>query len=176
MKKQFVIVGLFFVASFVGAEALDPYSGSYKALTAREPDEFSLLQLRFVRGVEYSVDLAVVAPNRTHHTGHIQGSAMRDGNVFTLTKQNILPDHSADNPATCVLKMQIDGNMAKVLSEDGCAGYGGAAVSFVEQCAKLIRVHSRIAVIGFATGQKRTPSGPNQTTSSTEVYPIPVHV
>jgi hypothetical protein len=141
VKKVFSIIVLVLVASSAGAEAPERFSGTYRSLTARAPDEYSILELKYKNGMEYSVDFAVVAPNRTHHTGHIQGNALREGDVFTLTKQNIRPDGQMDNPATCILKMRIVGNVVRVVSEDGCAGYGGAATSFVEQGTNLVRVH-----------------------------------
>jgi hypothetical protein len=141
VKIMLSIITFVFVASSARADAPERLSGTFRSLTAQAPDEYSILELKYKNGMEYSVDFVIVAPNRTHHTGHIQGDALREGDVFTLTKQNIGPDGKLDNPATCILKMRVDGIVVRVLSEDGCAGYHGAAASFVEQGTNLVRIH-----------------------------------
>lgn len=121
------------------AQIRDDLDGSYSAVTARDPEELSVLKLRRLGGMDYSLDLHVVAPNRTHHTGQLDGVAVRDGDILTLVKQNLQPDGKPDFPAICRLKIEVDAGIAVVLSDDGCAGYAGAGASFFEQGRELRR-------------------------------------
>ena len=127
-------------APFAVAQASDAFSGKYSAITARAPDQSSVLQLTHRGGNAYAIDLQIVAPNATRHTGHIQGEGLREGDTITLVKENRIPETGKiDHPPQCVLTLRVAGSVATVLSEKGCAAHHGAAASFVEQGAKLIR-------------------------------------
>lgn len=108
---------------------------TYRALTAHNPDEYSELTLRAITPTTYAMDFTVVAPNRTHHTGHIEGVATFSGNLLVLRPKPIAGDPVSHK---CELKLRIAANTATVLSEDSCAGYAGAGASFVEQGANLV--------------------------------------
>ena len=114
-------------------------AGTYRAITAGSPDAESVLLIEQKGPLDYFVDLSIVAPNRTHHGGRIQGLARRAGDTVVLTKKNLTDGGQIDNPPTCILQIRIRQNAARVLNEDGCAGYHGAAASFVEQGANLLR-------------------------------------
>jgi hypothetical protein len=70
----------------------------------------------------YAIDLAIVAPNPSRHTGHVQGYATRQ----------------LDRPPLCTLVIELDDARAKVLSEEGCAPFHGAGASFIEQGSALV--------------------------------------
>lgn len=139
MTRTFAVLLLLLHASLAIAAPADSLAGTYRAITAHEPDAESILKLADKGNGQYALDLYIVAPNRTHHGGHVEGMARRDGEMLTLTKQNITPDGKLDEVPTCVLQISVTARIATVLSDEGCAFYHGAAASFVEQGGKLVR-------------------------------------
>jgi hypothetical protein len=129
-----LVLGL--VSPFAVAGADPDWTYIYRALTAHDPDEYSVLKLREITPTTYVMDFSIVAPNRTHHTGHIEGVATLTGDVLVLKPA---PIHGDPVSRKCELKLRIAGKTATVLSEDSCAGYAGSAASFVEQGANLQR-------------------------------------
>jgi hypothetical protein len=121
------------------ASALEP-TVTYQATTASSPIGISRLRVTPVSSDMYAIDFSVVAPNRTQHTGHIQGLATRDGERLTLNLANFQPDGNLDTPRLCTLVIEVSNTSAKVISEDYCAGYHGAGASFFEQGQNLVRV------------------------------------
>jgi hypothetical protein len=135
-----VIGALVLATSIAYAQTFSPQTLVYEAITADSPVGISRLRATQVEANGYAIDFSIVAPNRTHHTGHIQGFATREGNHLTLKVPNFQPDGNIDHPAVCTLVIDLDDIRAKVVSEHQCAGFGGAATSFVEQGRNLLRV------------------------------------
>jgi hypothetical protein len=134
-----VVGGLILATSTTWAQTSSPQTVTYQAITANSPVGVSRLRVTQVESNAYVIDLSIVAPNRTQHTGHIQGLATKDGTRLTLKVPNFQPDGNVDHPALCTLVIDIDDTHARVLSEHQCAGFGGAAASFVEQGRDLVR-------------------------------------
>jgi hypothetical protein len=139
MRRTVALLFLPLLASLAHSETGGRFAGTYQAITARNPDAESVLILEQKGPLDYFVDLSVVAPNRTHHGGRIQGLARRAGDTVILTKQNLTDAGTVDTSGTCILQIRIQENTARVVNEDGCAFYHGAAASFVEQGANLLR-------------------------------------
>ena len=113
---------------------------TYEANTGNTPDGISRLEITPVGAGLFAVDLRIVAPNRTHHTGHIQGLARGEGAHLVLRVANFEPDGKVYAPhPVCTLVIDADDTRANVVSEDTCAGFGGAAASFAEQGRNLLR-------------------------------------
>lgn len=139
MRPMVALLLLALLAPLAHSATGEGLGGTYRAITARDPDAESVLVIEQKGPLDYFVDLSVVAPNRTHHGGHIQGLARRAGDTVVLTKQNLTDGGQIDNPPICILQIRIGQNAARVLNEDGCAGYHGAAACFVEQGTNLLR-------------------------------------
>lgn len=128
------------VAAATPVQAVNPATVTYQAITASDPEGISRLRLTPMDDGSYAINLSVVAPNRTQHTGHIQGRAIRQGDQLTLIIPNFLPDGDLDQPPLCTLVIQLSQANARVVSEHACAFYHGAGASFVEQGQHLQRV------------------------------------
>jgi hypothetical protein len=113
---------------------------TYEGGTANSPTGISRLRVTQVDINAYAVDFSIVAPNRTQHTGHIQGLATKEGRLLTLKVPIFQPNGVIDHPSLCTLVIDADDTHAKVVSEDKCAAFGGAAADFVEQGRNLVRV------------------------------------
>lgn len=139
--RRIVICTFLLLASNAHAQpsASEP-TATYQAVTANSPVGISRLRVTPVSTDRYAIDLQVVAPNRTQHTGRIQGLATRDGDRFTLSLANFQPDGNLDSPPLCTLVIEANKTSAKVMSEDYCAAYHGAGASFFEQGQNLVRV------------------------------------
>jgi hypothetical protein len=135
--------GLVLATSTTWAQTSSPQTITYQAITANSPIGISRLRVTQVESNAYVIDFSIVAPNRTQHTGHIQGLATKDGSQLTLKVPNFQPDGNVEHPALCTLVIDVDDTHATVVSEHRCAGFGGAAASFVEQGRKLARVFQK---------------------------------
>ncbi len=87
----------------------------------------------------YAVDLNIVAPNPSRHTGHVQGYATRAGTRLVAKVPVFQPDGQIDRPALCTLVVELDDARANVASDEGCVPFHGAGASFVEQGSALAR-------------------------------------
>ena len=87
----------------------------------------------------YAVDLNIVAPNPSRHTGHVQGYATRAGTRLVAKVPVFQPDGQIDRPALCTLVVELDDARANVVSDEGCVPFHGAGASFVEQGSALAR-------------------------------------
>jgi hypothetical protein len=137
--KRIMICTFLLLASNAHAQSLER-TATYQAVTANPPVGISRLRVTPVYGGRYSIVLTVIAPNRTQHTGHIQGLATRDGDRFTLSVANFQPDGNLDSPPLCTLVIEVRNSSAKVISENYCAAYHGAGASFFEEGQNLVRV------------------------------------
>lgn len=141
MHRIAIAIGCFmFAASIAHAQASSERTLTYEAITANSPVGISRLRVTQVDVGAYAIDFSIVAPNRTQHRGHIQGLATRDGDNLILKVPNFQPDGNLDHPLLCTLVIDVEETRAKVVSEHQCAGFGGAAASFVEQGRNLIRM------------------------------------
>ena len=141
MLKTLIFIGsLLLITAAASAQPSDPQTVTYEAVTANSPTGISRLRVTKVDDNGYAIDFSIVAPNRTQHTGHIQGLATKDGRLLTLRVPNFQPDGVIDHPALCTLVIDADDTRAQVVNEDKCAGFHGAAADFAEQGRKLIRV------------------------------------
>ena len=122
------------------AQSLSPQTVTYEAVTATSPIGVSRLRVTPVATGTYAVDFSIVAPNPTQHTGHLRGLATSDGDRLTLRVPIFRDDGVLDNPSLCTLVINTSEARAKVITEDRCAGFSGAAASFVEQGQNLTRV------------------------------------
>lgn len=141
-----MLINLIFIASLwhitaaASAQPFDSQTVTYEAVTANSPTGISRLRVTKVDDNGYAIDFSIVAPNRTQHTGHIQGRATKDGRLLTLRVPNFQPNGVIDNPALCTVVIDVDDTRAQVVNEDKCAGFHGAAADFAEQGRNLIRV------------------------------------
>lgn len=139
-KKWFVVGTLALCASTAQAQATAPVTLTYQANTANSPVYVNRLRVTQVDTNAYAIDLSIVAPNPSHHTGHIQGLATREGNRLTLREPIFKEDGTIDDPSLCTLVVDIHDKHANVVSADQCSGFGGAATNFVEQGRNLLRL------------------------------------
>lgn len=139
--KRFAACAFLLIETIGCAQAAPPETITYQAVTAYSPEGISRLRVTPVdENNGYEIDLFVIAPNQTQHTGHIQGFATLDGERLTLTVPNTLPDGTLDKPPLCTLIIEVNEKRAKVASEKGCAFHAGAGASFFEQGQNLVRV------------------------------------
>ena len=141
-KTRVVIGGLVLATATAFAQTSSSETLTYEAITANSPVNISRLRVTQVDANGYAIDLSIVAPNRTQHTGHIQGLATREGSHLTLKVPNFQPDGKIDHPSLCTLVVDLNETRAAVVSAENCAGFHGAAASFVEQGRNLVRVPS----------------------------------
>jgi hypothetical protein len=139
-RIRVAIGALVLATTTVLAQTSSPETLTYEAITANSPVGISRLRVTQVETNTYAIDFSIVAPNRTQHTGHIQGLATRKGEHLTLKVPNFQPNGKIDYPSLCTLVIAVDETRAQVVSEEKCAGFGGAATSFVEQGRNLVRV------------------------------------
>lgn len=139
-QTRVVIGGLVLATSAAHAQTSSLQTLTYEAITANSPVGISRLRVTQVEANAYAIDFSIVAPNRTQHTGHIQGLATKEGNRLTLKVPNFQPDGNIDYPSLCTLLVDFDDTRAEVVSENHCSGFGGTATSFVEQGRNLMRV------------------------------------
>lgn len=123
------------------AQASDPQTVTYEAVTATSPVGISRLRVMLVATDTHAVDFSIVAPNPTQHTGHVRGLATSDGDRLMLRVPIFRDDGTLDNPSLCILVIDTNETQAKVITEDRCAGFSGSAASFVAQGQNLRRVH-----------------------------------
>jgi len=139
---QRIMIGLALLgasAAWAQAPAPPTRTVTYEAVTAENPVAFSRLRLTEVEPNGYAVDLAIVAPNPSHHTGHIRGFATGDGRRLVLKVPNFMEDGELDRPALCTMAIEADETRARVVSEDNCASFHGAGASWLDQARNLIR-------------------------------------
>lgn len=143
MQKTRVVIGSLCLASATTfAQTYSSETLTYESVTANSPVSISRLRVTQVEANGYAIDLSIVAPNRTQHTGHIQGMATREGNLLTLKVPNFQTDGKIDHPSLCTLSVDLNDARAAVVSAEKCSGFHGAAASFVEQGRNLVRVPS----------------------------------
>jgi hypothetical protein len=140
MKRTVICTFLLLASNAYAQSSASEPTATYQAVTANSPVGISRLRVTPVSADRYAIDLSIVAPNRTQHTGHIQGLATRDGDRLTLNLANFQPDGNLDTPRLCTLVIDVNNTSAKVISVDYCAGYHGAGASFFEQGQNLVRV------------------------------------
>ncbi|MBC7685450.1 MAG: hypothetical protein H7176_09505 [Bdellovibrionales bacterium] len=141
MHRIVTIVGAaLFATSTAYAHTSRPQTLTYEAITAISPVGISRLRVTELDIGDYALDFSIVAPNKTQHTGHIQGLATKHGNRFILKVPTFQPDGNVDHPFLCRLVVDVNETGAKVVSEQGCAGFSGAAASFFEQGQNLVRM------------------------------------
>jgi hypothetical protein len=141
MLKTLIFIGsLGLITAAASAQPSDPQTITYEAVTANSPTGISRLRVTKVDDNAYAIDFSIIAPNRTQHTGHIQGLATKNGRLLTLRVPNFQPNGAIDRPALCTLVIDADDARAEVVKEDKCAGFHGAAADFAEQGRNLIRV------------------------------------
>nr|WP_314605455.1 hypothetical protein [uncultured Janthinobacterium sp.] len=141
MKKKRIVIGAFVLATATAyAQISSSNTLTYEAITANSPVGISRLRVTQVETNTYAIDFSIVAPNPTQHTGHIQGLATREGSRLTLKTPIFQENGKIDHPSLCTLVLDLDETRAKVVSENDCAGFGGAATNFVEQGRNLVRI------------------------------------
>ena len=136
-----LIICVFMLSGTVAqAQTSGPQTVTYEAVTATSPVGISRLRVTPLDTSAYAVDFSIVAPNQTQHTGRIRGLATRDGDRLTLRVPIFREDGILDSPSLCTMVINTNEAQANVITEDRCAGFSGAAASFVEQGQKLMRV------------------------------------
>lgn len=112
----------------------------YETVSATDPVARSRLLVTAIDARQSAIDLTIVAPNRSHPTGHVRGLALREGNLLTLRVANFIDSGRVDVPPLCTMVIDVRDQEAQVLSADACSNYAGTAASFVEQGQHLMRV------------------------------------